>query len=163
MTLATNFSRVGSSSRTCYFSQLLCSTIFHLIIHCLLAETELAHKKRAAERRTWRLPWPRRRMQKDIWQPWLIVLHASNKMYFARKWVWLLELALLILLSTVNSTYLLPVLPKVNENCQICIPALTYLGGRQEHDLYFLKHLISIRLLDKRYVGHAFLRFLAFP
>ena len=84
-------------------------------------------------------------------------------MYFARKWVWLLELALLILLSTVNSTYLLPVLPKVNENCQICIPALTYLGGRQEHDLYFLKHLISIRLLDKRYVGHAFLRFLAFP
>ena len=163
MTLATNFSRVGSSSRTCYFSQLLCSTIFHLIIHCLLAETELAHKKRAAERRTWRLPWPRRRDAERY-------LAALAQLYYmlvikcilpenGSGWSWPCS-SYQIVRSIVH---LLPVLPKVNENCQICIPALTYLGGRQEHDLYFLKHLISIRLLDKRYVGHAFLRFLAFP
>ena len=99
-------------------------------------------------------------MQKDIWQPGSIVLHACacNKMYFARKYS---SFALPASRSTLLSTWFGK---RQNERKKM----LNLLHSKLRLGVLILvdknmTYIFSIRLsLDKRSVGQTFLRFLAF-
>ena len=140
---------------------MLCSTIFHLIIHCLLAETELAHKKEQQRKREEPGACLGGEMQKDIWQPWLncITCCACNKMYFARKYS---SFALPASRSTLLSTWFGKRQDEKKKKMSNLLHSKLRLGVLILVDKN-MTYIFSIRLsLDKRSVGQTFLRFLAF-